>query len=311
MATTGGAGAARLSAPGTRAVARERIAGDPRPCPVCGGRAGRVRRAGEVSLRHCSCGTVYMDPLPDADVIAGQEIEAFEGGLREETTEMFTAYYRDYPDDPVVRGFRESVEEIRGVTGGGRIVDVGIGTGLFLHLAREAGFSPLGVEISRACAAKAREEFGVDVVVGDFEAFRPDAPVDAVAMSDVLEHAGDPRRFIEHAREVLRPGGALFVAVPCCRSTLFQGAELLSRMPRVGALAGRFFAVNHYTYFTRETLGRLARECGFDPLWVRGASPYVGRYDFSPLVRLGVTALVEVGRWTGREARVEMLAVRR
>lgn len=98
-----------------------------------------------------------MDPLPAAEVIAGQEIEAFEGGLREETTEMFTAYYRDFPDDPVVRGFRESVEQIRGVTGGGRIVDVGIGTGLFLHLAREAGFSPLGVEISRACAAKARE----------------------------------------------------------------------------------------------------------------------------------------------------------
>ncbi len=252
-----------------------------------------------------------MDPLPAAEVIAGREIEAFEGGLREETTEMFTAYYRNYPDDPVVRGFRESVEEIRQAVGGGRLVDVGIGTGLFLHLAREAGFSPLGIEISPACAAKAREEFGVDVVVGDFEGFRPDVPVDAVAMSDVLEHAGDPRRFLEHAREVLRPGGALFVAVPCCRSTLFRGAELLARLPRVGGLAGRFFAVNHYTYFTRETLGRLARECGFDPLWVRGASPYVGRYDFSPLVRLGVTALVEAGRWTGLEARVEMLAVKR
>ena len=274
-------------------------------------RSGRARRTGEVVLRGCPCGVVYMDPLPRPSVIAEQEIEAFEGGLREETTEMFTAYYRDYPDDPVVRGFRESVEEIRRVTGGGRLVDVGIGTGLFLHLAREAGFAPLGVEISPACAARARAEFGVDVHVGDFESFEPVGPVDAVAMSDVLEHVADPRRFLAHAAAILRPGGALFVAVPCCRSTLFRGAEMLSRVPRVGALAGRFFAINHYTYFTRDALARIARECGFEPVWVRGASPYVGRYDFSPLVKLGVRALVEAGRWTGLEARAELLAVKR
>lgn len=262
-------------------------------------------------LRRCPCGVVYMDPLPARDVIAHKEIEAFEGGLREETTEMFTAYYRDYPDDPVVRGFRQCVAEVRGLTGGGRLVDVGIGTGLFLHLAAEGGFSPLGVEISPACAARAREEFGVEVVVGDFESFVPPSPVDAVAMSDVLEHVPDPRSFLEHAASILRPGGALFVAVPSCRSTLFRGAEILARLPRLGALAGRFFAVNHYTYFTRETLARLARETGFEVVSVRGASPYVGRYDFSPPVKLGVTALVEAGRLTGWEARVELLAVRR
>ncbi|MEY4950722.1 MAG: hypothetical protein RL698_2933 [Pseudomonadota bacterium] len=312
MSTAGGAGVARLDAgPESDALGGAFASREARPCPVCGARSGQARHTGEVVLRGCPCGVVYMDPLPRPSVIAEQEIEAFEGGLREETTEMFTAYYRDYPDDPVVRGFRESVEEIRRVTGGGRLVDVGIGTGLFLHLAREAGFAPLGVEISPACAARARAEFGVDVHVGDFESFEPVGPVDAVAMSDVLEHVADPRRFLAHAAAILRPGGALFVAVPCCRSTLFRGAEMLSRVPRVGALAGRFFAINHYTYFTRDALARIARECGFEPVWVRGASPYVGRYDFSPLVKLGVRALVEAGRWTGLEARAELLAVKR
>lgn len=282
----------------------------PRACAVCGSRAARPLHGPSRSLWRCPCGLVFVDPLPRIEEIAAREDEAFHGGLRDETTEMFSAYYRGYPDDPVVRGFRATVARLKEMTRGGRLVDVGVGTGLLLHLAGQAGFEPLGVEISPAAAERARAEFAVDVQVGDFESFRPAGPVDAITMADVLEHTPDPRRFLAHAVALLRPGGALFVAVPNHRSTLFQAADALARVPGLAAVAGRLYVPNHYTYFTPATLERLARSVGLEVRLVRGESPYLGRYRFSLPVKLGLSLLILLGRWTGREARVELYAVK-
>ena len=224
----------------------------------------------------------------------------------DETAEMFTAYYRDYPEDPVVLGFRETVRRLQEISGGGRLVDVGIGTGLLLHLAQEGGFSVEGCEISPGAAQKATEEFGVPVRVGDFlEASFENAP-DAITMADVIEHTPNPRVFLEHALRVLRPGGGLFVAVPNHRSTLFAMADLLARVPGLGPLAERLYVPNHYWYFTPATLRRMAEDVGFEVVEVRGESPYLGRYSFSWPIKLGLGVLIRLGEWTGREARVEI-----
>lgn len=278
----------------------------PRPCLVCGGRAASRLHGNAVPLFRCTCGLVYVDPVPTAGEIARREDEAFEGGLMDETAEMFTAYYRDYPDDPVVRGFRDTVRRLRELTGGGRFVDVGIGTGILLHLAEEAGFEVEGCEISPGAADRARDEFGVDVRVGDFlETDFSNAP-DVITMADVIEHTENPKAFLEHALEVLRPGGALFVAVPNHRSTLYWAADALARLPGLGALVSRLYVPNHYWYFTPATLRRLAEDVGFQVHEIRGESPYLGRYTFSWPVKAGLAVLLAMGRWTGLEARVEL-----
>lgn len=284
----------------------------PRPCLVCGEKGARSLHGGG-ALWRCRCGLVFVDPIPTAEEISAREDEAFHGGLIDETTEMFSAYYRDFPDDPVVRGFRDTVRRLHEMTGGGRLVDVGIGTGLLLHLARERGFEALGCEISPGAAERAREEFGVEVRVGDFleEAFGGDEAPDAISMADVVEHTPDPRRFLEHAAQVLRPGGGLFVAVPNHRSTLYWAADVIARIPGVSAMAQRLYVPNHYWYFTPATLARLVEECGFEVKDVRGESPYLGRYAFSLPVKLGLATLIRVGEWTGLEARAEIYAVKR
>jgi len=281
-----------------------------RPCLVCGAHGARPLHGLRSPLVRCSCGLVFVDPLPTEREIAAREDDAFHGGLRDETAEMFTAYYRNFPDDPVVRGFRTTAAKLHALTGGGKLIDVGIGTGLLLHLAGEAGFHPLGVEISAGAAQKAHEEFGVEVLVGDFMTADVGEAPSAITMADVVEHTHDPRAFLARAFELLRPGGALFVAVPNHRSTLFWAADLLVRIPPLAPMAGRLYVPNHYYYFTPSTLVRLMEEVGFRVESTRGESPYLGRYAFSAPVRLGLGALVALGRATGLEARVEVYAVK-
>lgn len=304
MSATSATSAQEATAP-ERATARA-----PRPCLVCGARDARPLHGRQDSLVRCSCGLVYVDPLPTPEEAAKREDEAFHGGLVDETAEMFTAYYRNFPDDPVVRGFRATVARLKEMTGGGKLIDVGIGTGLLLHLAREGGFTPLGCEISPGAAQKAREEFGVEVQVGDFlTADVGEAPA-AITMADVVEHTPDPRRFLTRAAEILRPGGALFVAVPNHRSTLFWAADLLARVPGLSSMVSRLYVPNHYWYFTPATLVRLIESVGLRVVLVRRESPYLGRYSFSLPVRAGLATLIALGELTGLEARVEVYAVK-
>ncbi|MBM4268798.1 MAG: class I SAM-dependent methyltransferase [Deltaproteobacteria bacterium] len=286
-------------------------ASDVAECLVCGARESRPLHGKTDGLWVCRCGLVFVHPLPTAAEISAREDDAFHGGLIDETAEMFTAYYRNYPEDPVVQGFRATVQRLHQLVGGGTLVDVGIGTGLLLHLAEKAGFRAIGCEIAADAAARAHEEFGVEVRVGDFLEERFDEPVDAITMADVVEHTRNPRRFLEQAASVLRPGGALFVAVPNHRSTLYWAADVLARLPGLKGQAQRLYVPNHYWYFTPKTLARLVAECGFEVREVRRESPYLGRYAFSLPVKLGLATLITLGRWAGLEARVEVYAVRR
>ncbi len=279
----------------------------PRACIVCGATASvRLHARPGRTIRRCACGYVFVDPLPSPDTVAGREVEAFRSGLLEETREMFAAYGRSYrPDDPVVRGFVAHLATLARLVPGRRLLDVGVGTGLLLHLARERGWEASGVDIAPDAAARAREEFGVDVVVGDFLTADAPADRDAITMTDVLEHTPDPPAFLDRARRLLVPRGVLLVIVPNHRSLLFHAADLLGRLPAAGpAVVDRVYAPNHYHYFTPATLARLAADTGFEVVRATQESPYLGRYRMNPVVRVGLTAILAAGKVVGRESRL-------
>lgn len=286
--------------------------GGTRSCPVCGAtptRALHVRTHRRI-LR-CRCGLVLIDPLPPADTIAEREGEAFRGELMDETREMFAAYGRDYrPDDPVVRAFQHHLATLGRLTRGRRLLDVGIGTGLLVHLARAAGWDASGVEICDEAAERARREFDIAVTTGDFAAVDVAGGLDVITMADVLEHTYDPRAFLAAARERLKPGGVLYVAVPNHRSLVFLTADLLGKLPGGGGIADRLYVPNHYTYFTPDTLTRLARDVGFEVAAVERENPYLGRYQMHPVIRAGLATLLAVSTATGLQSRVVMFARR-
>jgi 2-polyprenyl-3-methyl-5-hydroxy-6-metoxy-1,4-benzoquinol methylase len=97
----------------------------------------------------------------------------------------------------------------------GRILDVGCGRGILPALMRERGWEAHGLEFSETSAQHARDELRLPVFVGDFlQSPYADGSFDTVVLWHVLEHVPDPVAAIRRARQVLRPGGLLVIAVP-------------------------------------------------------------------------------------------------
>lgn len=239
------------------------------------------------------------------------EASVMRGELQGETAAMFDAYGRGYhAADPVVRGFERHLTRLDALANGRRLLDVGVGTGLFLHLARTHGFEVTGVELCPDVAAKAQREFDMPVHVGEFASAALPGGYDVITMGDVLEHSRDPRAFLVRARELLVPGGVLFVAVPNHRSLPFMTVDLLGRIPGGGGFADRLYVPYHLTYFTPTSLVRLVTEVGFDVLHREQESPHAGRYRMNPLVRLGLVSVLAASRLVGLEARLALFARR-
>ena len=283
-----------------------------RPCPVCGGTRARVlHRRSHRSILRCTCGLVFIDPLPSATEVAAIETEAFRGELLEETREMFDAYGRSYrEDDPVVQGFARHLATLARLTPGRRLLDVGVGTGLLIHLARQSGWDAAGIDICAEAAERAQSEFGVPVAVGDFVATALDGGYDAITMADVLEHSRDPRAFLKRALGLLKPGGVLYVGVPNHRSLVFLTADGIGLLPGTAGIVDRLYVPNHYQYFTPASLRALVAEVGFEVATLETENPYLGRYRMPLLVRLGLTTLLATSRLMGLESRLALFARR-
>lgn len=161
-------------------------------------------------------------------------------------------------DQGVNRVVREAVLAV--LPRGGRILDVGCGSGgLLATLGGQAGYRA-GVEVS-ATAAAAAAKVADDVVNLPVDAELPFAPAsfDVVVCADVLEHLPEPAAVLGSLVGLCRPGGAFVVSVPNvanwqARLRLLRGNW---RYESVG-----LFDSGHLRFFTRATLLDLVTGCG-------------------------------------------------
>jgi 2-polyprenyl-3-methyl-5-hydroxy-6-metoxy-1,4-benzoquinol methylase len=220
-------------------------------CSLCGQSQWTTRETTPpFRVVECGCGLVFVTPQPDA-------------------TALKSAYDQEYYDewagqarqrDRLWRRRLALVERLSGRAG--RLLDVGIGTGAFLTLARSQGWRVAGTEIS-AYAVETGVAQGLDVVHGEIwdAAFAADA-FDVITCWHVLEHVRDPGRVLHEARRVLRPGGWLFVATPNLDDHLFRFAYRLARRrpPRLFDPEDREI---HLFHFSARTLATLVASAGF------------------------------------------------
>ena len=146
------------------------------------------------------------------------------------------------------RPFARRVIALAGRPAGGRVADVGCGTGELLRQLAETwpGSELVGVDFAasrlRTAAAAAPPVTLVDADLGAGLPFA-DAVFDAVFCTEVLEHLKDPVRCLRDIRRVLVPDGVLTLSVP--NASGFAPFHRLTPLVPGGWLRGKLLPYEH------------------------------------------------------------------
>jgi SAM-dependent methyltransferase len=172
----------------------------------------------------------------------------------------------------------------------GSILDVGAGVGQFLDLARLNFSSVDGTEISSTAVALAKKKFGLDLELGRVETIDfGDKKFDNISLIHVLEHVHDPGQTLTRCRDILSPGGILFIAVPNEINSLRRRVRKLKYS--LGLKRGRYEGVLgipkirldgslneiHLSHFTERSLSSALANYGFDVIETNPDPYYVSK----------------------------------
>jgi SAM-dependent methyltransferase len=270
-------------------------------CPVCGSgdrfvafaglrdRAFRVA-PGSWTLQRCrGCGSAYLDPRPSPETIelayrtyythGGSSPPPPVGRFRRGLANDYRRSRFGYTEGPIVPGGRLVARlapsraaivarEIRHLPAkkGGRLLDVGCGSGAFLAHIQALGWRAEGIDPDPTAVAQAREA-GLAVTqrtVSDLHQEANRGSFDAVTLSHVIEHLHDPGGNLRLLYEFMRPGALLWIATPNLNGLGLRhfGAAWLGLDPP-----------RHLVLFTRASLERLVGTAGFETLPAPPASP--------------------------------------
>lgn len=99
-------------------------------------------------------------------------------------------------------------------TSKGSLLDIGAGTGAFLHTMQMAGWDVTGLEPADTARDAAQQQFQLSLHPSAHLFELPDARFDIITMWHVLEHVHDLHGYLSKIRRLLKPQGKLFIAVP-------------------------------------------------------------------------------------------------
>ena len=133
-----------------------------------------------------------------------------------------------------------------------RALDLGCGVGSALHLARKAGWSPHGQDISENALRVAREVFGsitfsesIDQLAGRGEKF------ELVTAFHLIEHLPQPLSYLKTVRKLMADGGYFGVVVPNYDSYAMRCTHCAEWLPPF-----------HLNFFTLQSLQNTLGQAG-------------------------------------------------
>ena len=211
------------------------------------------------TLDSCSaCRCLFLNPMPRKEEIAGfYPNQYWWSAGKPGLLKKFEAIYRRM----ALRGHISFISKAAGSRAGLALLDVGCGSASLLDLMKQRGFRVMGVDFSSEAAAVAKEENGVQVVVGSLEdAAFPDASFDIVTLFHVMEHVTNPREVLKEVGRILRPGGSVVLQVPNIDSWQF------------GIFGAKWYGLDiprHVIDYSSGAILRLLAETGFEVNRVR------------------------------------------
>jgi len=227
-------------------------------CRVCGGILSRRIKESDVGpgdvvpahfkVTDSSYGTTYA-------------IECCAGcGFMQSNCKDVLSYYQLMEDPEYdsgrsarIKQFKDILQELSRWTTGGRLLDVGAGTGIMVEQALARGYRAEGIEPSEWMALQA-EKRGLPVITGGLPDARVNGEYGSITLLDVIEHVSDPAGLLTDIHHLLGPDGYLLVTTP----------DVSSLAARLMGKRWWHFRVAHISYFTPGTIELLLERCGFE-----------------------------------------------
>ncbi len=245
----------------------------PASCLVCAGQTKISARGlfdtrfgieGEFEVRRClQCGWEQLSPVPSPAQLKSlyENYYNFSG----ERGTLYTTLREWFFASVLYRLWIRLDGDISFHTrrGSGRLLDIGCNEGRTLKNYARNGFQAEGTELNQTAAAVARAA-GFRVFTGPLDEFTPPTPYDVAVLSNVLEHALEPKAMLLAVGRLLKPGGQVWISCPNRESWLrsvFGRSWINWHVP---------FHITHFSLFT---LRSLLSDSGFRSLETRQITP--------------------------------------
>jgi SAM-dependent methyltransferase len=222
-------------------------------------------------VESAGAGTVYVVGDSDSDrrlaeklgasfLDVGDDLRAYYERRAGELDELALTYEHSEPYKRFFYGTRSrGVLRALDARAGEAVLDVGCGSGFYTRELARLRATVTATEYTPAALVQARRNVGdlapeIEFRVEDAQALSlPDASVDRVLLSEVIEHLREPERAVAEAARVLRPGGVLVVSTPSRFSPLNLAYGVKRRVRR--------YAFNEHLHeFTPGSFRRLVAE---------------------------------------------------
>jgi len=191
-----------------------------------------------------------------------------------------------------------------------KMLEIGSGMGMFLHLAGQDGYQAIGVETSKFAHAFACQKMKVDTRFGPIQdlGFQEDS-FDVVILNDVIEHIGTPYPLMTHLIRLVKPGGFLVLETPN-EDGFINAISTLIWKASLGWLKAPFLANHnpeHRIYYNAQSISTLFKTCGLEMKAISQTSIDPGARGCGGLLTWGARVIFPLARFFKSEHK--MIAV--
>ena len=211
-------------------------------------------------LRELSADTgIYFCEKDDLYKAAPGHPPAIESGA------SYLEFLADFRKNSIKRILDELPKQMNGGLGDVQGLEVGCGSGLFMELAKERGYSMLGMEPSSGAYEIAKQK-SLNVIQGMFPEDLPERlRFDFIIFNDVFEHLPDAYSALRCCADHLKPGGVICINVPVSSGPIYRVAHALIKIKVAGDIYRRLWQIGtpspHKYYFSRKSMKGLAGKC--------------------------------------------------
>lgn len=223
-------------------------------CPLCGSDDSSPAFTIELfNYRQCSiCDSIYTNPH-----LVDQEVSnLYRDGAYENYQKKFLVKGQKLRSSVLEQRKFEQIKELSERTGG-RVLDVGCGSGSFLNICKANGWIVEGVDPSIGISKRLSENLDISVQECEFLDSVHQGFFDVITFWGVLEHLNEPLEAVKKALSILAPGGLLVFEVPSADCFLANYLKKYAFRPTRYIETGR-----HNLFFSRKSIGNLSSNFG-------------------------------------------------